>query len=312
MTPRVAYSVASYNHRPYVQQCVDSILAQTYPNVVLTVVDDGSTDGSREFLREYAEKRKFRYVENPTNLGAAGNFNRGVELAEGDYIGMLASDDWLHPEKVARQVAYLQASDVDAVLGPVIRVIDGREEPGDLGHLQQVFDSDRYLRHLYTTDADGALMQSGLFGRAALQEIGFLKGYRSDDWLMEIRFMQAGYRIGLLNQPLTYYRLHGTNSHRDAMKCLNELQLPVIRDFIPPEYHAEILSTVYHTASTKLLRESKRRSLAMQGRSVSQKFKPYQVALYVALLTSTLPGGSGPFRLARKLARLRRDRPAEP
>lgn len=300
--PRVSYVVASYNHRPYIQQCIDSILDQTYGDIELIVVDDTSTDGTREFLRDYSKARNFRYIENVTNLGAARTFNTGLEASMGDYVGVLASDDWIAPDKVAKQVAFLESTGADIALGPVIQFDSdtGSIRRGDLGHLEMMFARNKYLEHLYQTDSDCALIQSGLFKGSALRTVGFHPDYKSDDWLLVIRMLQAGFRPGLLNEPLTFYRIHGTNSHRRAEFCLNELQLPVIRDFIPPEYHPKILSNVYHTASAKLVSHERARSLKFQVDSIRHSLNVRQVAIYIALLTNSLPGGKLPFRLAQR------------
>jgi len=82
--------------------------------------------------------------------------------------------------------------------------------------------------------------------------------------------------------------------------------LPVIRDFIPRQFHRQILSNVYHTASCKLLRESRLASLAMQKRSIGQRLRPHQIGVYCALFTASLPGGSHPYRVARALVRFSR------
>lgn len=106
--PLVSYVVLSYNHARFIRQAVDSILAQEYPAIELIVVDDGSTDGSRELLRGLSKQKGFRLIEKE-NGGVVSALNAGIPVASGDFIVPHASDDISHPGRTRAQVAALQA-----------------------------------------------------------------------------------------------------------------------------------------------------------------------------------------------------------
>lgn len=271
---RVSYLVAAYNHRAYLQRCIDSILDQTYADVELLVCDDASNDGSREFLEAYATKRKFTLFINTENRGASSGLNRMIAAATGEYLGFVASDDWIEAEKTAEQVAFLRTNGVDAVLAPV-KVFDettGQITTAELSNLEPVIREGRYLERLYQTDSGGAMTQSGLFRREAVAAIGgFREEYRSDDWLLMIRFLQAGYRVGFMTAAYTVYRLHANNSHKNALYCLHELQLPVINDFVPFEYRSTARASVYHTCAMKLLNTNAMQAAVHELRSQREK-----------------------------------------
>lgn len=110
-----------------------------------------------------------------------------------------------------------------------------------------------YLRRIYENDSNGLLLQSGLFRASALRKVNYINGYKSDDWPLTIHFLQAGYKIGMLNCPLTYYRIHENNTHADAEYCLYELEIPVIRDFIPDEYKDKAFFHVYQNTALKMI-----------------------------------------------------------
>jgi glycosyltransferase involved in cell wall biosynthesis len=102
VTALVSIVINNYNYARYLRQAVDSALAQTYRPIEVVVVDDGSTDGSRELLASYGDR--IRLIEKP-NGGQASAFNVGIAAAQGVYIALLDSDDYLLPHAVSECVA---------------------------------------------------------------------------------------------------------------------------------------------------------------------------------------------------------------
>lgn len=106
--PLVSIIIPAYNSRQWVGQAIDSVLAQSYPNIEIVVVDDGSTDDTAAYLKEhYGAHERVRLLDQP-NGGVSRARNFGIGQAGGDLISFLDADDWLLPEKVARQVEFLQ------------------------------------------------------------------------------------------------------------------------------------------------------------------------------------------------------------
>ena len=116
--PTVSILIPCFNAEQWIGQAIDSALAQTYPNREVIVVDDGSSDGSLAIIRGYGDR--IRYETGP-NRGGNRTRNRLLELAEGAWLQYLDADDYLMPEKIERQVAFLSSghADVDIVYGPV-------------------------------------------------------------------------------------------------------------------------------------------------------------------------------------------------
>jgi glycosyltransferase involved in cell wall biosynthesis len=112
--PKVSVIVPVYNQLPFIRETADSVLAQDHANLELVLSDDGSTDGTVDILREYAERDpRVRVVASERNTGIAGAFNRALDAHTGEYIAWLGGDDVMLPGKVSRQVAVLQSrSDV--------------------------------------------------------------------------------------------------------------------------------------------------------------------------------------------------------
>ena len=99
----VSVCIPTYNGEKYLRETLDSVLAQTFKNFELLVIDDNSTDNTMGILREYASKEnRIRIVQNETNLGLVNNWNRCVELAHGDWIKFVFQDDIIAPDCIER------------------------------------------------------------------------------------------------------------------------------------------------------------------------------------------------------------------
>lgn len=122
-TPRVTVFIPVHNRQHYIATAVDSILAQTFEDFELLIVDDGSTDATLEVLSSYRDPR-LRVECNPRNLGIPATRNRGLELARGEYIALLDSDDKAWPTRLARQVETLDRHPDLAQIGSACDFMD--------------------------------------------------------------------------------------------------------------------------------------------------------------------------------------------
>lgn len=114
---RVSILIPCFNARQWVGQAIESALAQTWRNTEVIVIDDGSTDGSREIIREFDGRVRW---ETGANAGANPARNRLLRLATGTWVQYLDADDYLLPDKIASQVRFLEGQpDTDVVFGPV-------------------------------------------------------------------------------------------------------------------------------------------------------------------------------------------------
>ncbi|WP_375341514.1 glycosyltransferase family 2 protein [Planktothricoides raciborskii] len=104
-TPEVSVIIPAYNGSRYIQQAIESVFTQTYPNWELIIVDDGSTDNTQQVVQQYGQKLRYFYQENQ---GVAAARNRGILEAQGELIAFLDQDDWFLPDKLTQQVAGFQ------------------------------------------------------------------------------------------------------------------------------------------------------------------------------------------------------------
>jgi glycosyltransferase involved in cell wall biosynthesis len=108
MKPNVSVVMSVYNGGMFLKPAIESILSQTYIDFEFIVIDDGSTDDGFEIITSYRDRR-LRAVRHPENAGLAARLNAGFALASGRYIARMDADDVSLPERLARQVAFMQA-----------------------------------------------------------------------------------------------------------------------------------------------------------------------------------------------------------
>src|SRR5215510_572617 len=122
MNPLVSILIPCYNARPWIAQCIQSAIDQTYPHKEIVVVDDGSTDDSLNVIRDFGDRVCF---ETGPNRGGNVARNRLVELSVGDWLSFLDADDYLLTEKVERQMALVTCNtNIDVVYSPLIELIE--------------------------------------------------------------------------------------------------------------------------------------------------------------------------------------------
>ena len=102
--PYVSVIVPVYNTKKYLAECLDSVCTQTYPQLEIIVVDDGSTDDSGVLLREYSQRDNRIRVITQKNQGLSAARNTGLEHSSGEYVVFLDSDDWIDDQTVDKAI----------------------------------------------------------------------------------------------------------------------------------------------------------------------------------------------------------------
>jgi glycosyltransferase involved in cell wall biosynthesis len=105
-SPRVTVLMPGYNGEKYLNDSIESILKQTYTDFELLIIDDASEDNSKKIINSYNDNR-IKLISNNVNLGLIKSLNNGLKLARGEYIARMDTDDISHPERLERQVKYL-------------------------------------------------------------------------------------------------------------------------------------------------------------------------------------------------------------
>ena len=117
-----------YNGEKYIRETIDSVIAQTYPDWEMIIVDDGSKDNSAAIVREYADKDPRIQLIQQANAGSAAARNNGIRRAEGQYIALLDADDLWHPDFLKKQIEFMKRKDAVCVYCSYRRIDENSRE----------------------------------------------------------------------------------------------------------------------------------------------------------------------------------------
>lgn len=209
----VTVIIPSYNHKQYIIQAIESVLDQNWPHIDLIVIDDGSKDGSPEMLREYLKiNGGFRLVTRE-NRGLISTLNEGMDLARGETVCFLASDDYLPPGSIAARARFLcDCPDYIAVFGDAL-MVNGNEVTSDRfmnEKLKQLFSiSDPVPEFLRGVNLP---VHTLMARREAFRAIGGFDPryiFCEDLDVQLLLFLQGP--VGFVDVPVYCYRRHETN-----------------------------------------------------------------------------------------------------
>ncbi len=126
----VSIILPTYNGEKYVKRAIESVIAQTYQQWELIIIDDGSTDGTHTIVEQWSvEDARIRYFKNDTNLGIQKTLNRGLHEARGEYIARIDDDDtWCEASKLQQQVDFLNDNKEYVLVGTGVIIIDEKEK----------------------------------------------------------------------------------------------------------------------------------------------------------------------------------------
>ncbi len=236
--PVVSVIVPNYNHAPFLRQRIDSILAQTYQDFELILLDDCSTDDSRAVLSQYAGNPRIRIEFNKVNGGSPyPQWAKGVRMSRGKYVWIAESDDYADPRLLERLVGVLE-SDSRIVLTycrSCVQEADGRQagfadryaphdDPSRWDN-DYVTDGREECARYFTYDNIVANTSSAVFRRAAWDEVGGVDETMrtSGDWKLWAAIALTG-KVAYISEPLNFYRKHGqtVRSRASAARVVTE------------------------------------------------------------------------------------------
>lgn len=176
----ISIIVPVYNVEPYLCRCLDSILNQTYNNIEIILVDDGSTDRSGEICDAYREKDSRINVIHKRNGGSSSARNYGLEMAKGEYIGFVDSDDYIASDMYELLHRYMR-TDVDLVCCGMVHINkNGHVELHGAANVM-ILDTEQALKEMLHMRCFGISACSKLFKKEILKGISFPVGRTSED-----------------------------------------------------------------------------------------------------------------------------------
>lgn len=205
--PLISVALCTYNGERYLREQLDSLLAQTYSNMEIVAVDDGSTDRTVEVLREYEQRdARLRVIVNPRNVGFVRNFERAITLCKGTFIAPCDQDDVWLAEKLRMLAGYIGQRDMAYCDSELIDA-DGRSSGMSMSRFWAMQDFSDPAAFVLGNCVSGHAM---LFRRTLLDENPRLPTGVFHDWWLAA---QAAARGGIVFCPekLVRYRQHGNN-----------------------------------------------------------------------------------------------------
>lgn len=221
MNPLVTVIIPSYNHEKYIKSSIISVVEQSYGNIELIVIDDGSSDNSPQIIAELRNKYDFSYIRNE-NQGLIKTLKYGLSLAQGKYISLVASDDIWLPGKIEKQVDFLESNDdVSACFGYVIDIDMHGNEIGAIEEkkIKSVeYDFNEVMLNGYNIPPATIMFNAH---SVALDEI-YDERFQVEDLYSWLKLTESGLKIVVLPHVFAKYRTHPNNMHANSVFLFRE------------------------------------------------------------------------------------------
>ncbi len=209
-SPKVSIIVPCYNHRIFIEKLINSIYSQSFKNFELIVLDDGSKDGSADLLQTLSEKHGF-YLKLKENEGLCKTLNQGLLLAKGEYITIIASDDFIPDYRLEEQVSFLDIHpEIDVVAG-CMTVVDVNNNPSNL----------KSNRVKGLVSLDGMLKRNQVFAATAMIRMTTFKKFGNyneehvfEDFGMWLKILKGHGKIFNTSQMWAFYRIDNRDLER--------------------------------------------------------------------------------------------------
>ena len=211
MNKTVSIIVPVYNGEAHLRRCVESILNQDYPELELILVDDGSRDASYALMQDYARRDSRVRAVHKENGGVSSTRNRGLALAQGDYIQFADVDDWLPMDATKLLVREMEARPVELVIGDFYRVVEDKVSRKGSLPAEGVLSRQDYADAMLRGSAD--LYYGVLWNKLYRREIIAREGLRmdetisySEDMIFNLEYLMHVQHIAVLKAPVYYYQ----------------------------------------------------------------------------------------------------------
>jgi len=224
--PLVTVIIPAYNHEAYISECIESVFNQTYKNIQLIVINDGSTDNTKQLIQKILDQKNdaFSFISKK-NEGLIKTLNLGISLAQGTYFCILASDDFWMPNKIEKQVAVMEKnpdagvvfSDTYFCYGMKKTEVKYSKYKPRLLKIKQGVPVNLYNRLIVE---NLVISTTVLIRLDVLKSVGnFDDTLTYEDYDMWLRISKK-YNIIYLNEPMAYYRIHAANFSKQNLKML--------------------------------------------------------------------------------------------
>lgn len=224
--PLVSVIIPCYNHENFVKDCIQSIIDQTYQNIELIVIDDGSKDNSVVKIQEMIQECKKRFIRfefrSRENRGVSSTLNEALNWCLGEYVSPIASDDQMLNSKIEIQVNFLNDNpNYVAVFGGINQIDDENKCIRILTRSSRTYSFDDIARFDYFLQAP-----TQFFRLKDILDIGcYSEKFKIEDWYSYLKLTQNGKLIYLMNDVVCNYRRHSNNGSKDMKLMLEKIEI---------------------------------------------------------------------------------------
>ena len=203
----ISVIVPVYNVEPYLRQCLDSIVNQTYPNIEILIVDDGSPDRCGEICDEYAEKDSRIIVIHQENAGLSAARNAALDIARGEYIMFVDSDDWVEPIFCEKALEMALEYQVEIAIFGYYSVYQNKLIP-NVTHTPRILDGTEAIQHIVLYDEPSLCnaVWNKIYHKRLFQNLRFPLGMTAEDAALQYKFLFLTPKVYVFDQCLYNYR----------------------------------------------------------------------------------------------------------
>lgn len=211
----VSIIMPAYNCEKYVVEAIESVINQTYSNFELLVIDDGSKDSTLQIINDFAEKdNRIKALQNEKNSGVSATRNRGISIAEGNWIAFLDSDDIWEEEKLEKQMNYAKENDADFIFTGSSYIDEEGKPYSGIFEVPEKVSYRKLLRHNVIT------CSSVLVKKKYFENIKMEKDEMHEDYAVWLRILKLGISAYGVNEPLLIYRISRNSKSGNKMKTI--------------------------------------------------------------------------------------------
>ena len=238
--PKVTVLMSVYNGKNYLCEAINSILNQTFKDFEFLIINDGSTDSTKEILDSYNDPR-IRIINNGKNVGLTKSLNKGLQLAGGKYIARQDADDVSAPERLQKEIHFLETHQDYAVVGTFVKILNENSEI--IGLLDRLTE-DTQIRERLRSD-NGITHGSAVIRKKCLLDVGFYDEsiMRAQDYELWLRLSEK-YRLANIPEYLYMWRKHAENIE---VKHIAEQKISVILAMIKHKISSIERATILFT-----------------------------------------------------------------
>lgn len=258
MKEQISVIIPVYNVEKYLEECIQSVIEQTYKNLEIILIDDGSEDGSGRICDEYAKRDSRIKVIHKENLGVSIARNTGLEVVNGHYISFIDGDDYINKDYFEKLLKKIKEEDVQCVICGFNRIYNGTSEIVTYKE-NTIYSKEKFLEKILNVQGGIGTACGKLWEKEAINSIRFNENIKiAEDSLFAIKAIKNVNNVYVMDEALYNYRFNKDSAVRKYKEdfvemCLDSMK--AAKEYIEEEYktNEKIVKRFYNYISYHIL-----------------------------------------------------------